>query len=100
MNSKSIPSIVLVAASLGFAGWAAAGGHADSRRAVDAPEQARLSHPQAVTIAEVLGHGSARKVEWDARSAVYRIELVTAGGQRRDVQVEAYGGRLRDDAAR
>lgn len=100
MKSKSIASIVLAVASLACAGWAAAGEHAAPRRAAHDPAQARLTVAQAVTIAEVLGKGSARKIEWDPRSAVYRIELASADGRHRDVQVEAHGGRLVDGSSR
>ena len=92
MNTKSTLLLAIAAAGLTAAGASIAGDRAS--RDCAGGGQARLSEQQAVVIAEVLGQGSARKVEWKRRSGMYEIALTGADGRKREVSVEAYGGRF------
>ena len=100
MKPISMAFLVLVTTGLACAGPAAAGAHDAPQRSARDPAQARLSLPQAAVIAEGLGNGNIRKIEWKPSSEVYEVELATADGRQRKLLVEAYGGRLVDGSAR
>lgn len=100
MKPTSIATLVLAAASCATVATAWADSQDRAHREARPADQARLTLPQAATVAEVLGNGTIRELEWDPRDGVYEIKLATAEGGRREMRIDAYGGRVIEDSAR